>query len=97
MRPHRRAESLVFSTSNKHKAGIWNMTLWEWLLVVMLATVVANGLIARAKSRSVFGWVILGLMFNPVALVVLLFLPSNTILLPSASSPAKGTASAGTS
>jgi hypothetical protein len=47
----------------------------QWLLVVVLVTTVANGLIANRKNRSVAVWVILGLMFNPVAFVVLLFLP----------------------
>jgi hypothetical protein len=54
-------------------------SFWQWVLIVLLATVVANGFIARAKSRSVIGWVILGLMFNPIPFVILLFLPSRTI------------------
>jgi hypothetical protein len=52
------------------------LSFWHWLLVIVLVTPVANGIIAHRKNRWVAGWVILGLMFNPVALVVLLFLPS---------------------
>jgi hypothetical protein len=52
------------------------LSIWHWLLIVVLVTMVANGVIASRKHHSVAGWVILGLMFNPVALVVLLFLPS---------------------
>ena len=63
------------------------MTFWEWMLVLLLASAVANGFIARAKSRSVWGWVVLGLMFNPVPLAVLLFLPSRTIPLRSRDLP----------
>ncbi len=63
------------------------LTLWEWLLILVVAMAAANGFIARAKSRSVLGWIILGLMFNPIAFIVLLFLPSNAIVLASASSP----------
>ena len=43
---------------------------------------VANGFIASRKNRSVVNWVILGLMFNPIAFVVLLFLPSRKLYLP---------------
>ena len=43
---------------------------------MVLIMTVANGFIARHKGRSALGWVILGLMFNPIAFVVLLLLPS---------------------
>jgi hypothetical protein len=36
---------------------------------------VATGMIASRKNRSVAGWVILGLMFNPIVLIILSFLP----------------------
>jgi hypothetical protein len=58
------------------------LTIWEWLLILVLLTTVANGFIAHAKTRSVLAWVILGLMFNPIAFIVLLFLPSNKLRLP---------------
>jgi len=32
-------------------------------------------MIASRKNRSVAGWVILGLMFNPIVLIILSFLP----------------------
>jgi hypothetical protein len=57
------------------------LTIWEWLLILVLLTTVANGFIAHAKTRSVLAWVILGLMFNPIAFIVLLFLPSNKLRL----------------
>jgi len=49
------------------------------MLVLALASVVVNGFTAHPKSRSVLGWVVLGPMFNPIPLVVLLFLPSRAI------------------
>jgi hypothetical protein len=52
------------------------LSIWHWMLIVVLITTVANGIIAHRKGRWVAGWVILGLMFNPVAFVVLLCLPS---------------------
>ena len=52
------------------------MNFWLWLLIVLLLTIVANGVIAQRKGRSVAGWVVLGLLFNPITLVVLLCLPS---------------------
>lgn len=55
------------------------LSIWNWLLIVVLVTTVANGIIAIRKNRSVAGWVILGLMFNPVALVILVFLPSRKL------------------
>jgi hypothetical protein len=58
------------------------LSIWHWLIIVMLATTVANGFIASRKNRSVVNWVILGLMFNPIAFVVLLFLPSRKLYLP---------------
>ena len=59
-----------------------SISIWHWLLIVVLVMTVANGIIAHSKSRWVAGWVILGLMFNPIAFVVLLFLPSRRIDLP---------------
>ena len=53
-----------------------SLSIWNWLIIVVLLTIVANGIIAHRKNRWVAGWVILGFMFNPVALIVLLFLPS---------------------
>jgi hypothetical protein len=58
------------------------ISIWHWLIVVMLAMTVANGFIARRKNRSVVGGVVLGVMFNPIAFVVLLFLPSRKLYLP---------------
>jgi hypothetical protein len=55
------------------------LSIWHWLLIIVLVTTVANGIIAYRKNRSVAGWVILGLMFNPVAFVVLLFMPSRKL------------------
>jgi hypothetical protein len=58
------------------------LSIWEWLLILVLVTTVANGFIAHHKRRSIIVWVILGLMFNPFAFLVLLFLPSNRWNLP---------------
>jgi hypothetical protein len=58
------------------------LSIWHWLIIVVLAMTVANGFIASRKNRSVVNWVILGLMFNPIAFVVLLFLPSRKLYLP---------------
>ncbi|MFY9895316.1 MAG: hypothetical protein WAK63_14420 [Xanthobacteraceae bacterium] len=52
------------------------LSIWHWLLLaVVLAMTVATGMIAHRKNRSVTGWVIIGLMFNPVVLIILPFLP----------------------
>lgn len=61
------------------------LSIWIWLLIVVLVTTVANGIIANRKKRSVAGWVILGLMCNPIAFVVLLFLPSRKLDWPPSS------------
>ena len=54
------------------------LSIWHWvLLAVVLVMAVATGVIAFRKNRSVAGCVILGLMFNPVVLIVLLFLPDH--------------------
>jgi hypothetical protein len=58
------------------------LSIWHWLIIVLLAMTVANGFVASRKNRSVVNWVILGLMFNPIAFVVLLFLPSRKLYLP---------------
>ena len=59
-------------------ASMHGLSIWHWLVViVVLALTAATGVIAARKKRSVAGWVILGLLFNPVALVVLLSLPSD--------------------
>jgi hypothetical protein len=51
------------------------ISFWHWMIIAVLLMTVGNGLIAYQKNRSVAAWVILGLMFNPIAFVVLLFLP----------------------
>jgi len=53
-----------------------DLSIWHWLVIILLLTPVANGFIAHYKNRSVANWVILGLLLNPIALIVLLFLPS---------------------
>jgi len=58
------------------------ISIWQWLIFVVLVTTVANGIIAQRKGRSVAGWVVLGLMFNPIAFVVLLCLPSRHFEFP---------------
>jgi len=63
------------------------ISIWQWLLIIVLITTVANGFIAKRKDRWVLGWVILGLMFNPIAFVVLLLLPSRKLDWPSRSVP----------
>ncbi|MFZ3354718.1 MAG: hypothetical protein WA268_28060 [Xanthobacteraceae bacterium] len=52
------------------------LSIWHWLLLaVVLGMTVATGMIASRKNRSLVGWIILGLMFNPVVLIILSFLP----------------------
>jgi hypothetical protein len=53
-----------------------DLSKWHLLIIILLLMTCGNGVIASRKNRSVVGWVILGLMFNPIAFVVLLFLPS---------------------
>jgi hypothetical protein len=51
------------------------LSFWHWAAIALLATVVLNPLIAYKKNRPVFLWFGLGVLFNPIALVVLLSLP----------------------
>lgn len=52
------------------------LSIWHWLLLaVVLGMTVATGMIASRKNRSLVWWIILGLMFNPVVLIILSFLP----------------------
>ena len=51
------------------------MNFWEWMLVLAPASV----MVIHRPPHSALGWVILGPMFNPIPLVVLLFLPSRAI------------------
>jgi hypothetical protein len=43
--------------------SIWHSSL----LIAVLVLTAATGIIASGKKRSVAGWVLLGLLFNPVA------------------------------
>src|SRR5262249_52464825 len=63
---------------------VMGLSIWHWLVLAVIATIVANGFIARHKGRSVAGWVVLGLLFNPIAFVVLLCLPSERLDVPPA-------------
>lgn len=52
------------------------LSIWHWILLgIVLIMTVATGMIAHRKNRSVRGWLFLGLIFNPVVLIVLLSLP----------------------
>ncbi len=46
------------------------LSVWQWLIVMVLVMTMGNGFIAQHKGRSALGWIILGLMFNPIAFVV---------------------------
>ncbi len=50
------------------------LSIWHWRIMVLVMTV-ANGFIARRNGRSALGWIIFGLMFNPIAFVILPLLP----------------------
>ena len=52
------------------------LSIWLWIAIAVLATCVLNPWIAYRKNRSPWLWFVLGLLFNPVALVVLLFRPT---------------------
>jgi len=52
------------------------LSIWLWLAIAVLATMVLNPWIAYRKNRSPWLWFVLGVLFNPVAFVVLLFRPS---------------------
>jgi hypothetical protein len=56
-----------------HMTGL---SIWLWLAIAVIATMVLNPWIAYRKNRSPGLWFVLGLLFNPVALVVLLFRPT---------------------
>ncbi len=52
------------------------LSIWLWLAIAVLATMALNPWIAYRKNRSPWLWFWLGVLFNPVAFVVLLFRPS---------------------
>jgi len=54
------------------------LSFWHWLLIGFLVICAVTPVIAHKKNRSAVLWFVLGLMFNPVALVVLFCLPART-------------------
>lgn len=53
-----------------------SLSIWLLLAIAVLVTIVLNPWIAYRKNRSPWMWLVLGLLFNPVAFVVLLFRPT---------------------
>ncbi len=51
------------------------LTIWLCTVIALLATVVLNPWIAHRKNRSPWLWLVLGVLFNPIAFVILLCLP----------------------
>jgi hypothetical protein len=51
-------------------------SLWQLILIGLLVICVVTPVIAYKKNRSAALWFVLGLMFSPVAFVVLLCLPA---------------------
>ncbi len=52
------------------------LSIWLWAAIAVLATMVLNPWIAYSKNRSPWLWFVLGVLFNPIAFVVLLFRPT---------------------
>jgi hypothetical protein len=52
------------------------LSIWFCAAIAMLATCVLNPWIAYRKNRSPLLWLVLGLLFNPIAFVILLFRPA---------------------
>lgn len=52
------------------------LSIWLWAAIAVLATIALNPWIAHQKNRSPWLWFVLGVLFNPVAFVVLLFRPA---------------------
>ena len=46
-------------------------------LAIIIAMIVANVKIAQSKGQSVGLWVVLGILFNPIALIIQYFLSGN--------------------
>ncbi|HEX4554800.1 MAG TPA: hypothetical protein VH249_12485 [Xanthobacteraceae bacterium] len=57
---------------------MYDLSLWELIVIGVLVLCAVTPVIAYKKNRSAVLWFVLGLMFNPVALVVLLCLPART-------------------
>jgi hypothetical protein len=53
-----------------------DMSIWLWMAVAVVVMCAVTPWIAYAKNRSALLWLVLGLMFNPIAFVILLFLPA---------------------
>lgn len=51
--------------------------MWGWLILWIIVAAAA-AFIASAKNRSAVGWGILGFLFGPLALVIILVLPEST-------------------
>jgi hypothetical protein len=45
------------------------------MLVVEMAMLVPTAIIASAKNRNVRTWLILGIFFNPISLIIIALLP----------------------
>ena len=52
------------------------MSFWHWMAVAAVVMCAATPWIAYKKNRPAGVWFVLGLLTNPIAFVVLLFLPS---------------------
>jgi hypothetical protein len=52
------------------------LSFWHWVAVAVLVMCAVTPWIAYKKNRPVFLWFALGVLTNPIAFVVLLFLRS---------------------
>lgn len=47
------------------------------ILAIVIAMIVGNVKLAQSKGQSVGLWVVLGILFNPIALIIQYFLSGN--------------------
>ena len=52
------------------------MSFWHWMMVAAVVMYAATPWIAYKKNRPAGVWFVLGLLANPIAFIVLAFLPS---------------------
>ena len=53
-----------------------DLSIWQWMAITVLAMCAVTPWIAYKKNRPALLWFVLGVLFNPITFVILLFLPA---------------------
>jgi hypothetical protein len=52
-----------------------DLSIWHWMAIAILVMCAITPWIAYKKNRPALWWFVLGVPFNPIAFIILLFLP----------------------